>query len=97
MAEKVISEIRFIETDDGFRVEFKGDKERMRKMGPHSCGPQFWGGPAGWPGRRFWHGGGHGHQGMGHGKHGHGGHGPWGWWWEEFEEDDASEKPPKDV
>jgi hypothetical protein len=33
MAEKVIAEIRFIETDDGFRIETKGDKEHLRKMG----------------------------------------------------------------
>lgn len=28
--EKVISEWRIVETDDGFRIEFKGDKEAMR-------------------------------------------------------------------
>jgi hypothetical protein len=33
MAEKVIHEIRFIETEDGFRIEVKGDKQRMREMG----------------------------------------------------------------
>ena len=33
MTEKVIGEIRFIETDDGFRIEVKGDKEQMREMG----------------------------------------------------------------
>ncbi len=31
--EKVIHEVRFVETDDGFRVEIKGDKEQIRKMG----------------------------------------------------------------
>lgn len=31
MAEKVIHEYRVIETDDGFRIEIKGDKERIRK------------------------------------------------------------------
>jgi hypothetical protein len=30
--EKTISEFKVIETDDGFRVEIKGDKEAMRKM-----------------------------------------------------------------
>jgi hypothetical protein len=30
--EKIISEFKVIETDDGFRVEIKGDKEAMRKM-----------------------------------------------------------------
>ena len=28
--EKVISEWRIVETDDGFRVEIKGDKEALR-------------------------------------------------------------------
>lgn len=30
--DKVISEFRLVETDDGFRIEVKGDKEAMRKM-----------------------------------------------------------------
>ena len=29
--EKVISEWRIVETDDGFRIEIKGDKEAMRE------------------------------------------------------------------
>lgn len=37
--EKVINEFRVIETDDGFRIEIKGDKEAIREMlrgfGPH--------------------------------------------------------------
>jgi hypothetical protein len=37
--EKVINEFRVIETDDGFRIEIKGDKEAIRQMlggfGPH--------------------------------------------------------------
>lgn len=33
MAQKVIHEIRFVETEDGFRIEVKGDKQRMREMG----------------------------------------------------------------
>lgn len=28
--EKVIRELRFIETDDGYRIEIKGDKEKMK-------------------------------------------------------------------
>ncbi len=28
--EKIISEWRIVETDDGFRIEIKGDKEAMR-------------------------------------------------------------------
>jgi hypothetical protein len=30
--EKIISEFKVIETDDGFRIEIKGDKEAIRKM-----------------------------------------------------------------
>jgi len=37
--EKVINEFKVIETDDGFRIEIKGDKETIREMlggfGPH--------------------------------------------------------------
>jgi hypothetical protein len=29
--ERVISEFRLVETDDGYRLEVKGDKEAMRK------------------------------------------------------------------
>lgn len=35
MPDKVIHEVRFVETDDGFRIEVKGDKERMREMKEH--------------------------------------------------------------
>jgi len=42
MDEKVIGEIRFIETEDGFRVEVKGDKEQLKKMGwKPGAGPGF--------------------------------------------------------
>lgn len=30
--EKVIQEFRVIETDDGFRIEIKGDKEKMKEF-----------------------------------------------------------------
>jgi hypothetical protein len=30
--EKVIQEFRIIETDDGFRIEIKGDKEQLREF-----------------------------------------------------------------
>ena len=33
--EKVITECRVVETDDGFRVEVKGDKEAMRTWMKH--------------------------------------------------------------
>ncbi len=31
MSEKVLYEVRFIETEDGIRIEMKGDKERWRE------------------------------------------------------------------
>lgn len=41
--EKVISEWRIVETDDGFRIEFKGDKEAMREWIRHfPRGPMRW-------------------------------------------------------
>jgi len=79
MADKVISEFKVVETDDGYRVEIKGDKEQMKKwfesrgkFGRHGMG--F--GP-GFMLRRFFG-----------GRHGHGpwGHGPWGRDWDEEEE-----------
>jgi hypothetical protein len=30
--EKLIHEMRMIETDDGYRIEIKGDKEKMKKF-----------------------------------------------------------------
>ena len=47
--EKVINEFKVIETDDGFRIEIKGDKEAIREM---------WGnfGPRGFRGRKHKHG-----------------------------------------
>lgn len=35
--EKIISEWRVVETDDGFRIEIKGDKEAMREWVKHRC------------------------------------------------------------
>ena len=32
MADKVIHEMRLVETDDGYRIEVKGDKEQIKKM-----------------------------------------------------------------
>lgn len=47
--EKVINEVKIIETEDGFRIEIKGDKEAIRKMlrnrgsgFPFDFGPDFW-------------------------------------------------------
>ncbi len=33
MADKILQQVTFYETDDGFRVEIKGDKEKLREMG----------------------------------------------------------------
>jgi hypothetical protein len=81
MAEKILHEVRFIETDDGFRIEYKGDKERMRKMGFG-------------PGMRF---GRHGHGPWKHWRgHGFGPW-MWGCWSGEFEEDDEDEKKTRNA
>ena len=77
--EKIINEFKVIETDDGFRIEIKGDKEAIRRMlrgfGPHS----FFG--AGGPfGRGF---------GFGFGPF-WGGFGGWGDPWEGTEEEKKS-------
>jgi hypothetical protein len=41
--EKVVNEVRVIETDDGYRVEIKGDKDQikafMSDFGKHKRGP----------------------------------------------------------
>lgn len=58
MEEKVIHELRIIETEDGFRIEIKGDKERLRGMFEHGMFPF---------GR-----GGHGHHHGPFGRHGFG-------------------------
>ncbi len=38
--EKIIDDIKIVETEDGFRVEIKGDKEAIRRM-LQSCGAGF--------------------------------------------------------
>ena len=83
MAEKVIHEVRFIETDDGFRIEVKGDKERMRQMG---FGPGMMGfGPRMRHHRRHGQGPGCG-PGFGFWRH-------FGPWWEEDEEPEGEPEP----
>ena len=85
--EKVIQEFRIIETDDGFRIEIKGDKDQLREW-VMNLDPRRWGSHRG-PGWGFpffapW---------MGRGKRGHG-FGPFsfgGWGWGEPDEDE----PPK--
>ena len=85
--EKIIHEVKIIETDDGYRIEIKGDKARLKEMfermpfGFRGA----WGGP--WEGRR----------GRRRGWHRGGFHywerGPWGWHFER-QRDDA---PPEGV
>ncbi len=66
--ERVISEFRLVETDDGYRLEVKGDKEAMRKAMHSFChgrhahrgfpfGPFGFGGFAGGPWHHHRHGG----------------------------------------
>jgi hypothetical protein len=79
MTERILDEIRFIESDEGFRVEVKGDKEQLKKMfhmhkgfKPGSCFGRGRG--------RFW-------------ARGHGcGPPPWAWEWEESTEEQTT--PP---
>ncbi len=87
MDEKVIQEIRIVETEDGFRIEIKGDKEHLREMGfdkgLFGFGPMGRGGPFG-----------HHHGPWGH--HGRRGFGfPFGRspWWTEHQH--PAEEPPE--
>ncbi len=86
MAEKVIHEVRITETDDGYRIEIKGDKERLKEMGFGR----------GFPFPGMFGMGGHGPFGRHHhGPFGHGfpfgrRHGPP--WWHEEEDDEPKEK-----
>jgi hypothetical protein len=45
--EKVVNEVRVIETDDGFRIEIKGDKDQIKAfmsgLGKHRAGPHWHG------------------------------------------------------
>jgi hypothetical protein len=41
--ENIISEFRVVETDDGFRIEIKGDKEKLRRFFTGAAGPGAWG------------------------------------------------------
>ena len=107
MAEKVIGEIRYIETDDGFRIEMKGDKERLKEMGwrPGMMGSRG----MGYGRKHFWRDMWRGHEA---GTHHHGAHrhgfgpnpgvsgAPWSCWGRAEEEAGESgnyEKPPKKV
>jgi hypothetical protein len=84
MAEKVLHEVRIIETDDGFRIEVKGDKEKMRKF--FSKGKGF--GPGFMRGGPFRHGP--------WGFFGRHHHGPWGWGgWQDDEEPEVKRGEPE--
>jgi hypothetical protein len=100
MTEKVVHEGRFIETDDGYRIEVKGDKERLKEMG-FGPGMMGFGRGMGFGPRMFFK-----RRRGRHGRHGHRRHrfgpgfGPWSWWSDWFEEDDEDEtekEPPKDA
>lgn len=57
MSEKTIHEVKVVETEDGFRIEVKGDKEAIRKMGfgrGMGFGPRMGFGPHRFHGRRGW-------------------------------------------
>ncbi len=85
MAEKLIHEYRLIETDDGYRIEIKGDTEKIKKWlegGPRHRKGRWMGrgfGPYGSPGMMF--------------MKGH--HGP-GDFTMEFEEEDDEKKASKE-
>lgn len=105
MTEKVLHEIRFIETDDGFRLEINGDKEKMREMGfdpgmmGFGLGKHFGGfrrGPHGPHSAQ----GPHRPRGRRMGRMRRRGRGPWAGWDcgnEEFDEADIVEKSPEDL
>ena len=79
MTEKTLSEIRIVETDEGYRVEIKGDKQKLKKMCFMHKG--FKPGRMSRRGRsRFWG------RGQGYGPP------PWAWEWQELTEEEAS--PP---
>ena len=94
--EKILQEFRIIETDDGFRIEIRGDKEQLREFVLSLAPRRGWG-----AGRLHKHGRGH-HEHHGHhhhdDEHGHGHHGhgrgrmrgwgppPWAWEWDDEDE-----------
>jgi len=83
MTEKVLHEVRMIETDDGFRIEIKGDKEQLKKMGMMHFGKKGFG-PGGFFGRGQGRQGRRGFWGRGHG------YGPPPWAWDDEQPEEAS-------
>ncbi len=85
--DKVLQEFRIIETDDGFRIEIKGDKEQLREF-VMNLDP-----------RRWMHGP-HGEHGWGPGPFGprfgmrfRRGFGPFGMMWDWDEDDEDDDRP----
>jgi hypothetical protein len=79
--EQVIHEVKIIETDDGYRIEIKGDKAKIKQFFermPFRGHGGFRGGPWGF---------------FGGWRH-HGGHGPFGWG---FGHEEEEEYPPRGV
>lgn len=71
--EKVIGEFKIVETEDGYRIEIKGDKEKMKEIFSGLRWRKF-------RSRHF-------HPfGFGFGQGFWGGMGPWCCWWEEEKE-----------
>lgn len=64
MEDKVISEFKVIETEDGYRIEIKGNKEQLKRIFEHR-GMPFGPGMGFGPGMHF---------------RGRRGFGPFGWW-----------------
>jgi hypothetical protein len=101
MEEKVIHEVRVIETEDGYRIEIKGNKEQIKAFMERrgffgkGMGPMGPGGSFGFMRRHHGPRGHHGH---------HGPKGPWGrggpfrgfgpWGWNEEEEQETSQRGP---
>lgn len=77
MYDNLITDVQVTETEDGFRIEVKGDKERLKAMG-FGPGMKFPFGPG--MGRGFMRGmkRGWGRGRRHHGRHHHGHHGPHG-------------------
>src|SRR5687768_15207633 len=95
MADKVLHEVRIIETDDGFRIEIKGDKDKIREFLTHrgfGMGMPGMGmppGPMGFGPKGFMHRRHHHEHGRHRGPFGHFARfmgGPWDW---DNDEDDA--------
>lgn len=109
MADKVLHEMRFIETDDGFRIEIKGDKEQLRKMGigPEMFSRRMFGGGRGrgrGEGKRHGRGERHGHHKHGkRGRRGPGMHRRWrgpfghGMWDMHHSSENSEKSEPKDA